>query len=162
MAYNSVSILANHMLALQRRLAERANQFRAGILPRAAGDSVQHTDDGNTQMTETRLFVGLNDADTKQQKYGTERYKSLLKKVCQNYRVPFSEAIEEGGYYHDDGEYTEEQTLVLTLIDAEKDTIQRIAEDLCCFFRQESVLITEDVIKGRFFAADQGERRITR
>lgn len=106
MAYSNVSMLANHILAQQRRLAERANQFRAGILTNAAGDSAQHADDGNIQMTETRLFVGLNDA--------------------------------------------------------EKDTIQRIAEDLCCFFRQESVLITEDVIKGRFLAADQGERRITR
>ena len=156
MAYNNVSMLINHMLAQQRRLAERANLFRAGILPGAAGDSVQQADDGDIQMTETRLFVGLNDADTKQQKYETERYKSMLKKVCPNYRVPFSVAIEEGGYYHDDGEYTEEQTLVLTLIDAEKDTIQRIAEDLCCFFHQESVLITENTIKGRFIAANQG------
>lgn len=38
----------------------------------------------------------------------------------------------------------------MTLIDAEKDTVQSIAEDLCCFFRQESVLITENTIKGHF------------
>lgn len=68
MAYNNVSMLVNHVLAQQRRLAERANQFRAGILPKAAGDSAQHVDDDNIQMTETRLYVGLNDADTRRQK----------------------------------------------------------------------------------------------
>lgn len=56
--------------------------------------------------------------------------------------------IEEGGYFHDNGDYVEEKTLVLTLIDAEKDTIQKIAEDLRELFHQESVLLTEDIVRG--------------
>lgn len=31
-----------------------------------------------------------------------------MKKACRDYHVPFSVAIEEGGYYHEDEKYTEE------------------------------------------------------
>ena len=51
--------------------------------------------------------------------------------------------VEEGGYVHEDGTYTRENTLVLTLIDADKSIVEEIAKDLCVFFHQESVLITE-------------------
>ena len=64
--------------------------------------------------------------------------------------VTSSVNLEEGGYFHDDGEYTEETSLVLTLIDADSETVQDIAKDLCAFFRQESVLVTENCISGQF------------
>ncbi len=100
------------------------------------------------QMVETRLYVGLNDAETKKQIFETEKYLQQLKEICFTYHVPFSVGIEEGGYFHDNGDYVEEKTLVLTLIDAEKDTIQKIAEDLRELFHQESVLLTEDIVRG--------------
>ena len=103
-----------------------------------------------TQMTETRIYVGLNDAQTRDQKYGTEKYVGILKHVCRSYQVAFSVDIEEGGYYHEDGEYTEETSLVLLLIDADRDVVREIAQDLCAFFRQESVLVTENRISGYF------------
>ena len=100
------------------------------------------------QMVETRLYVGLNDAETKKQIFETEKYLQQLKEICFTYHVPFSVGIEEGGYFHDNGDYVEEKTLVLTLIDAEKDTIQKIAEDLRELFHQELVLLTEDIVRG--------------
>ena len=45
-------------------------------------------------------------------------------------------------------EYVEEKTLVLTLIDVERGAVQKIAKDLCGLFNQESVLVTEDNVKG--------------
>ena len=60
-----------------------------------------------------------------------------------NPQVAFSVDIEGG-------EYTEETSLVLVLIDTDRDKVQRIAKDLCTLFHQESVLVTEDVIDGRF------------
>ena len=65
-----------------------------------------------------------------------------MKNVCISYRVPFSFSLIEGGYIHESGEYTQERTLVLSLIGIERAVIQEIAKDLCAFFRQESVLIT--------------------
>ena len=44
----------------------------------------------------------------------------------------------------------EELTLVIALIDVENQTVNEIAEDLCVFFHQESVLITEDQVRAYF------------
>ncbi len=93
-------------------------------------------------MNKTEIYIGLNDQDTKIQRFETSKYLSILKNVCVSYRVPFSVYVIEGGYIHESGEYTAENTLVLTLIDVERETVDRIAEDLCVFFHQESVLIT--------------------
>ncbi len=101
-------------------------------------------------MKETKIYVGLNDAETKKQKYELERYRSVLKQICFSYHVAFSVSVSEGGYFHDNGEYTEENTLVLTLIDTDKALIEEIAKDLCVFFNQESVLITEDEVRAYY------------
>ena len=101
-------------------------------------------------MIETRIYVGLNDADTKKQEYETARYISILKNVCRSYKVPFSFSLALGGYMHEDGEYTEETTLVISLIDVEKKSVNEIAKDLCVFFNQESVLITDDRVRSYY------------
>lgn len=93
-------------------------------------------------MTESKIYVGLNDSVTLRQLYDTERYKSVLKQVCYSYHLPFSVSVTEGGYFHENGDYTEETTLVLTLLDASEETVTEIAKDLCVFFHQESVMIT--------------------
>ena len=93
-------------------------------------------------MKKVDIYVGLNDQDSKVQKFDTAKYVSILKNVCISYRVPFSFSLIEGGYIHESGEYTQETTLVLSLIGAERGTVEEIARDLCVFFHQESVLIT--------------------
>ena len=85
-------------------------------------------------MKKTDIYIGLNDQDTKVQKFETEKYVSVLKRLCIAYKVPFSFSLIDGGYIHDSGEYTQEKTLVLTLIDADKNIIEEIAKDLCVFF----------------------------
>ena len=101
-------------------------------------------------MIETRIYVGLNDSETLSQKYSTEKYINILKSVCRAYKVPFSFSAIEGGYMHENGEYTQEKTLVISLIDVPKETVSEIAKDLCVFFHQESVLITEDRVRAYF------------
>ena len=101
-------------------------------------------------MIETRIYVGLNDSVTKTQIFETEKYIDILRSVCVGYRTPFSFDVEEGGYIHENGDYTKETTLVLTLIDADKTTVNEIAKDLCSFFHQESVLITEGIVRAYY------------
>jgi hypothetical protein len=98
-------------------------------------------------MTETKIYVGLNDSVEKKQLMETEKYISVLRNVCYAYNTPFSFAVEEGGYIHENGDYTKEMTLVLTLIDVNKTIVNEIAKDLCSFFHQESVLITENLVR---------------
>lgn len=101
-------------------------------------------------MTETKIYVGLNDSETRVQMYDTEKYISILKDVCRNYHVGFSVSAGQGGYFFEDGSYVQETTLVLSLIDADVDTVNEIAKDLCVFFRQESVLITENKVRSYY------------
>ena len=101
-------------------------------------------------MLETKIYIGLNDSETLKQEHDTSKYVNILKHVCYSYHVPFSFAVQQGGYLHENGDYTEEVSLMLTLIDVPKETIGEIARDLCAFFHQESVLITENEVKAYF------------
>ena len=103
-------------------------------------------------MTETKIYVGLNDSVTKNQIFETEKYINILRNVCFAYHLPFSFDVEEGGYIHEDGQFTKETTLILVLIDADKKTVNEIAKDLCVFFHQESVMITEDLVRSYFIS----------
>ncbi len=105
---------------------------------------------GETAVIETRIYVGLNDAVTLQQEFETEKYIRILKNVCRSYHVAFSFVVEQGGYVHEDGEYTQETSLVLSLIDVESENVNEIAKDLCVFFHQESVMITESEVRTYF------------
>ncbi len=93
-------------------------------------------------MQQTSIYVGLNDADSHEQKFETNKYVSILKNVCYSYHVAFSMHTVDGGYFHEDGSYVEERTLVLTLLDVPDATAREIAADLCAFFHQESVMVT--------------------
>ena len=101
-------------------------------------------------MKETRIYIGLNDSVTKRQEHDTGLYVSILKDVCRSYHVSFSFSVAQGGYIHESGEYTQETSLVLSLIDTDSKTVSEIAKDLCVFFHQESVLITENEIKAYY------------
>ena len=92
---------------------------------------------------QTTIYVGLNDADSRAQRFETDKYLSILQNVCRSYHVAFSVSQVSGGYFHQDGTYVQENTLVLSLMDVPDDVIRSIAEDLCVFFRQETVLVTK-------------------
>ena len=93
-------------------------------------------------MVEARIYVGLRDRESREQMFDTEKYKSILKNVCKNYQAPFSLQVIEGGYFHDDGSWVDESTLLITLIDTPQKKVYEIARDVCTFFHQESVMIT--------------------
>ena len=88
------------------------------------------------------IYIGLNDKETGVQKFDTEKYLSILRNTCRSYRVAFSVQLINGGYFHEDGRYVEENTLMLRLIGVPEETITEIAKDLCVFFNQESVMVT--------------------
>ncbi|MBQ1788290.1 MAG: hypothetical protein II004_05105 [Erysipelotrichaceae bacterium] len=102
------------------------------------------------KVRQTQIYVGLNDSDTYQQKFETGKYVSILKRVCQGYHVAFSMSLINGGYFHDDGTYVEENSLMLTLLDVDEQTIEEIAKDLCAFFNQESVMVSTSEAEVRF------------
>ncbi|MCR5690233.1 MAG: DUF3574 domain-containing protein [Clostridiales bacterium] len=107
-------------------------------------------------MTQTSIFVGLNDAVTHEQKFDTGSYLSVMKYICKAYGLAFSVHVVNGGYFHEDGSYVEENTLQLTVMDAPEETVREIAKDLCAFFHQESVMVTSSEAKVYFVSEDLG------
>ena len=101
-------------------------------------------------MIETKIYVGLNDSVTMQQEHDTDTYINILKNVCRSYQAAFSFQVVQGGYIHEDGQYTQETSLIISLIDADPVSVNEIAKDLCVFFHQESVLITEDQVRAYY------------
>ena len=93
----------------------------------------------------TTIYIGLNDSETGVQKFDTEKYLSVLKTVCLNYKVAFSVQVINGGYFHEDGRFTDETTLMLGLANVPDETVTEIAKDLCAFFHQESVMVSSSV-----------------
>lgn len=96
----------------------------------------------NHQSNQATIYIGLNDSETGVQKYDSQKYLSILNYACRNYKVAFSVQTINGGYFHEDGSYTEENSLMLRLIDVPEETVTELAKDLCAFFHQESVMVT--------------------
>lgn len=94
------------------------------------------------QANQTTIYIGLNDGVTGVQKFDSTKYISTLKYICRSYKIGFSFQEMSGGYFHEDGRYTEENALMLRLIDVPEQTIFEIAKDICMFFNQDSVMVT--------------------
>ena len=94
------------------------------------------------QSNQTTIYIGLNDAETGVQKFGSDKYISILKNICKNYRIGFSVQEINGGYFYEDGRYTDENALMLRLIDVPEQIVTELAKDICVFFNQESVMVT--------------------
>ncbi len=93
-------------------------------------------------MRQATIYIGLNDAETHEQKFETEKYIRLVKDICREYHVAVSVSKMSGSYFHEDGTYVEEETLVLMIMGVPDETIREIARDVCVFFNQESVLVS--------------------
>ena len=94
------------------------------------------------QTNQTTIYIGFNDSETGIQKFDSDKYTSILKNICRNYKIGFSVQKLSGGYFFEDGRYTEENGLMLRLIDVPEQTVTELANDICVFFNQESVMVT--------------------
>ena len=97
-------------------------------------------------MIESRIYVGLCDRDSHEQIHDTETYKEALKNICRNHKSPFSLQVIEGGYFHNDGSWVDENTLLITLIGTPQIVVYKIAKEVCTAFHQESVMITSNAV----------------
>ena len=108
-------------------------------------------------MIESRIYVGLCDRDSHEQIHDTETYKEALKDICRNHQAAFSLQVIEGGYFHDDSSWVDENTLLITLIGTPQIVVYKIAKEVCKAFHQESVLITSNAVL-RFNVRDDPEQ----
>lgn len=98
------------------------------------------------------IYVGHNDQEAKVQIHPSETFRNIVKNVCRGYKVAFSVGYVNGGYYHEDGSYIEEDSDVVTLIGITEEEAKEIAKDLCAFLNQESVMFVKDEIEYEFIS----------
>lgn len=102
----------------------------------------------NTEKTNRfEVYVGLNDSDTKEQKFSTEKYERIISDVCCGYNVAYSISLMSGGYIHENGVRVKENSLRITLIGITDVQAEEISKDICAFFHQESVLIIKTEVE---------------
>lgn len=93
------------------------------------------------------IYMGLADRNEYEQKVSFEKASSLVGNVCRNYNMSFSLVLQQGGYFHHNGQFVDEASLAVSLINADKRLVDEVAADLCCFFNQESVMVTCEKIR---------------
>jgi hypothetical protein len=111
-------------------------------MPDVTKKNTKRGDNMKIQTNQTTIYIGFNDSETGIQKFDSDKYASILKNICRNYKIGFSVQKLSGGYFFDDGRYTEENGLMLRLIDVPEQTVTELAKDICVFFNQESVMVT--------------------
>lgn len=82
---NDMGIGNNHGAFLYQLFEEYRKQWaeiiNSSFPDERSGSAATPAASGKLQMTETRIYVGLNDSQTKEQKHETEKYMSVLKNV---------------------------------------------------------------------------------
>lgn len=101
-----------------------------------------------------KICVGLNDSTTDIQNFDTSKYIKVIEYVCKNNNMAFSLEQMRGGYCYENGSFTTENSLGITLINVTKEQANELASELCAMFNQESVLIFHDKV-GAYYLADK-------
>lgn len=78
-------------------------------------------------MTKHILTIGLNDKDTKLQKFDIITCYKLVEAVLRQYTDGYTIYDTHGGYKHDDGTFITEQSLRVELMFIDTDTVKLIA-----------------------------------
>lgn len=104
----------------------------------------------NTKTTTYKLYLGLNDKDTKLQKYDiVEAYKvanSIVLSHCEGATIYNGNGI----YKHENGQVVVEQTLIIEISGASESSVASVIEDLKRVFNQECVLVEKSASSRAF------------
>ena len=96
------------------------------------------------------ISVGMNDKDSHEQRFDSEKIVKLAHNCCRAYGCAYSTSLIDGGYIHENGDYVVEKSIAITLIDPEEAVVEELAKDLCAFLHQESVMISVDEVTNYF------------
>lgn len=96
--------------------------------------------------TRYEFYIGLNDMDTKRQKFDDAVYERIILNVCRGYKVSYSISSVKGGYIHEDGTVEKENSVKLLILGIDDTTAEEIAKDLCVFLNQESIMILKTYV----------------
>lgn len=108
---------------------------------------------GTERQTKYTLYVGMNDKDTNQPKYGLTEAKQVMFMIIRKYTggCTFYEA--EGCWYDNEKKtMLSENTLVCVLLDTEPQAVKNIMDEALKTFNQSSILLETEEVRGAFYS----------
>ena len=99
---------------------------------------------------EYQVLIGCNDSQSHDEVVNEHELRELLSSFFARKKIDFSILSANGGYLHEDGRFTTENTLCVNIIGASDLDIFRLAKSLSMFMNQECVLIIRNAVKTEF------------
>lgn len=96
------------------------------------------------------LNIGLNDKDTKQQKYDIITSYKIIEDILQQYTDGYTIYETHGGFRHADKHFVQEKSLTVILYDTSDMMIKILVEEIKQILNQESVAVTLEQVNTRF------------
>ena len=91
--------------------------------------------------TRYRVLIDRYEDNERVDSASTGKLIHLIHDICKSYTGEFVIESLEGGYVYKNGELKSRRKLAITFVDADKDTVDSLAADLCAFFKRSSVLV---------------------
>lgn len=86
------------------------------------------------------LTIGLNDKDTKQQKYDIVTCYKMVETTLKKYVDGYTIYQAQGYYKHENGEFVSENSLRVELLFTRETIVKKIAKDIKIILNQESIV----------------------
>ena len=96
------------------------------------------------------LNIGLNDKDTKVQKYDILTSYKLVEDILQEYTDGYTIYETHGGFRHEDKHFVQEKSLTVLLYNTNDMMIKIIVDKIKDTLNQESVAVTLEQVNTRF------------
>jgi len=93
------------------------------------------------------LFIGLKDADTRKTEHNVREIAEHFCNLCTELKLSYSAQLQAGGYVYLNGDFENESSLCFVILDEPEEKIQNLAEDMCIWLNQESILITTQEVE---------------
>ena len=99
----------------------------------------------STEEKKETIYTVILDNDNEESElnnYSTGKLVHLIQTICKSYVGKFTVRKEESGYIYENGTMRRNNSFVLNFFNADEETINNIAADLCAFFKCKDVYIS--------------------
>lgn len=114
-------------------------------------DSRRNTGDLKMQSSvEYQIYIGCKDVFLQDEVVTKEALTDLVVNFFTSREIDFSLVPAKGGFLHEDGRYSVEDTLCINVIGSSDDDIIKLGRSLSMIMNQESVLIAKNDLQTQF------------
>lgn len=102
------------------------------------------TSSGDSEQIYYTMYVGTNDKDTYKAEIPFEEAMDIVDNICKKYLDGVTLGTAIGSWMDETGEVTHENTIQVIAYDTDKETIQKISDEILVALNQNSILIVKN------------------